>query len=143
MKLTLFALFAALALSSCVTTGTAGTGNTGNPKADAIQCAKDAGKAMLADVPALFAKAATQDWTGALAEILKTAGPGVLCEIDVLVELLAGKPSDAQLAGMVGAFDGAMLGQQGVTRADIGARLKAFRELHRAEAVPAAAPVGK
>lgn len=110
-----------LVVSGCATT----TAATGNAKTDSISCAKDVGAAALKDAPAILKSVITQDWNGALAELVKTLGPGILCEVDVLVELLKGH---GDLAGAVGAVDGAVLGA--MPREVMQARLEAFRSVH-------------
>ena len=124
----LFAIGAVL--TSMIFMGCSPLPKPGTPAGDAIVCAKTAGGAVLADAKTIISKASQKDWVGALAQVVKDVGPSILCEIDVLVELLKG---NGDLAGAVGAMDGALLQQ--LPREDLRARLEAFRALHSSEAV--------
>jgi hypothetical protein len=124
------AVILCLAFSGTALSGCSPLPPPGTPKGDAIACAKVAGSQVLKNGGDIVKKAMAQDWTGALATLLTAVGPSVLCEIDVLIDLLKG---NGDLAGAVGVLDGALL----TNRADLQARLEAFRAIHQMEAKPA------
>ena len=92
-------------------------------KQQAVECAKEVGVDELNNAAAIVKALSADDWTAALEDILKAAGPGVLCEADIVAQVLKADVG-AELAKAIG-----------VGEAEI-AKLEAWLAKHKADFKP-------